>query len=100
MAVEFYEITGERGKKILFTFDNQDFEILEDTLSVFKKKTGLDIDQYGTTRIAQGHIRLIMDLIELQLNDVYSGAGKSRERLLEIMKKLMQAKSDLLAIGD
>ena len=100
MAVEFYEITGERGKNVLFTFENQDFESLEETLSIYKKKTGLAIDKYGTTRMAQDHIHLIIDLIELQLKDVGSGAGKSNERLLQIVAKLKLAKSDLLAVGD
>jgi hypothetical protein len=95
MAVDFYSINDKDFKTILFSLNNQDFELLEPALSEYKKKTGLIIDQYDDTIISIEHTRLIADLIEKNLGD-----SKSKSRLLEIRDKFRNNNADLLALGD
>ena len=42
---------------------------IENALIIFNSKTGLTIDEYGTTRLYLDHIRLLQDLIKDKSND-------------------------------
>ncbi|HTD41475.1 MAG TPA: hypothetical protein VK671_12690 [Mucilaginibacter sp.] len=96
MAIDFYDINDRGFKNRLFCLTEADFEKIRDVLKDYKKRTGLEIDLYGKTRINYDHIKLIIDLLE-QLVDKDHNSDK---RIIEIKEGFKNIRNDLVAIGD
>ena len=99
MALDFYDISDHRLKNRLFKLIDADMESLADVLNEYRKATGLRIDEYGTTKVSQGHVELIIQLLDDYLKEVHLKAPV-KERLSDIATKFSQSRDGLIAVGD
>jgi len=96
MAVEFYPADDKNQKNFLFQLTDSDFEKLQDVLVEYKKRTGLTIDRYKTTRIHEGHVKLLVELTEKILANIH----RPDLQLIQIKEKFKGNIKDLIAVGD
>ncbi len=98
MALDFYNISDRGLKQRLFKLTDVDMESLANVLREYRKATGLRIDEYGTTKISQGHVELIIKLLNNNLTQAYLKPS-IKERLSDIAKQFSQSKEGLIAVG-
>lgn len=98
MALDFYEMDDIRLQKILFSLDDKQLNKLHDLFEEFRKLTGNYINPYGTNRIYQDHIELILSLIKGHLNT--NTKKDNKQIFMKIVVELSKSKNGLLAIGD
>lgn len=100
MAVEFYSVADKKRIEILFSLIHSDFKLLQNTLLKFKKLTAIFIDEYGRTRITIGHVKLIVQLLETEVEDAISRRIPIDDRLSVILEKFKAISCDVIAEGD
>lgn len=96
MAVDFYKVEDREQISPIFSWTDADFNFMKDVLALYQQKTGLIIDQYGTTRIHQAHIQLLLNLLDECKpveHHAYIQWSKIRNQLSSIV-------SDIVAVGD
>jgi hypothetical protein len=98
MALDCYHLTDIRHQDLLFQIDEQELVEIDEILIEFKRLTGIYIDPYGTTRIHQEFIELLMSKINKNL-DTVKDKNKSISQL-KLLDKLMGVKDGLFIVGD
>ncbi|WP_295714951.1 hypothetical protein [Mucilaginibacter sp.] len=96
MALDCYHLVDVRHQYLLFQIDEQELVEIEEILIEFKRLTGIYIDPYGTTRIHQEFIELLLSKINKSL-DMVRDKNVSRVTLLD---KLTGVKEGLFIVGD
>jgi hypothetical protein len=98
MPLDCYHLTDVRHQHLLFQIDEQELVEIEEILIELKRLTGVYIDPYGTTRIYQEFIELLMSKINKSL-DIVRDKNKNVSRL-KLLDKLTEVKEGLLIVGD
>ncbi|WP_175404132.1 hypothetical protein [Mucilaginibacter sp. PPCGB 2223] len=99
MALDFYNISDSSLQQRLFELTEVDIYNLIEVLNEYRRLSGLQIDEYGTTRISQDHIELIIQLLSDYLKKARLNVSV-RERLSDIITRFSQSKEGLMAVGD
>jgi len=66
MSMEFYDLVDKSN----FLGKIDSINIIEKELILFESKTGILIDEYGTTRLYLDNIKLLYKLIENKPNEI------------------------------
>lgn len=85
MGLDIYNLSNKA--ELLGTVES--LVLIENELIIFKSKTGLTIDEYGTTRLYLDHIRLLYNLKKNNPND-----------WTDIFKRAIDSEIGLLIEGD
>jgi len=96
MALDFYEVSDKAQKEILFSLNDSDMGVLEPVFKELRRLTGISIDQYGKSRISQGHLELIGKLIA----DLLNTSTNNTPQLQKFRDLFQNVYSDVIAIGD
>jgi len=99
MALDFYEIGDIRLTKRLFSLDDKQLDTLNDAFIELEKITGNYIDPYGTNRIYQEHVEIILTFIKSRLS--IDREKKTIQSHFEMVEEFSgKARNGLLAVGD
>jgi hypothetical protein len=98
MALDCYHLADVRHQYLLFQIDEQELVEIDEILTEFKRLTGIYIDPYGTTRIHQEFIELLVSKINKSL-DAVRDKNKNGSRL-KLLDKLTGVKDGLFIVGD
>jgi hypothetical protein len=88
MALEVYNLTNPKE----YLGSIEDFTLIETELNLFKRKTGIMIDQYGTTRLYFDHVKLLVELIKTNKKEI--------NNIKSILKLAVENEHSLLFEGD
>lgn len=88
MALEIYNLSNTKE----YIGSIKSLNLIETELDLFQKKTGLTIDSYGTTRLYLDHIKLLVELMESNKNEL--------RNIKSILMNAIENEHGLLIEGD
>lgn len=101
MAIDFYGLSDVKLTNKLFSLSEIEFDLLESSLSKFEKKTGVLIDAYATTKLYPDHVKLIIEILNIEILLQEKSKNKDMKRLLDnIKKKLLTTNDGLIIVGE
>ncbi|RFS21182.1 hypothetical protein DVR12_17770 [Chitinophaga silvatica] len=99
MAIDIYKRKDTRNLR--FQITDQLYNSIEDTIiAQFQKKTGVYIDNYGTTILTFQHARILKELLEVESKSAGNDVSKETEMLIAFLSDVYNNETDLDLIGD
>src|ERR1700761_2089430 len=98
MAIDFFDLNDRNCDNLLFQITHSEFEELNEVMLIFRNMTGLQIDEYGTTKIYPDHVKLISRLMSDQL-EKRSNSEVKRRIFTRILNDFEKTSGGLLAEG-
>ena len=93
MALDIYKLEGNTAVKLLFSIDDNAYTVLEPAFNIYRSKTGLFVDPYGTLKLSSG----FKPLIEA-IDEAMSRINEHRALFEELRNLLIDAESNGHAI--
>jgi len=93
MALDIYKLEGSTAGQLLFSIDDNGYAVLEPAFNIYRSKTGLFVDPYGTLKLSSGFKPLIESI-----DEAMSQINERRGLFKELRNLLIDAESNGHAI--
>ena len=99
MALDIHNLEEGKTGELLFQIDDALYGILEPAFELFRRRTGLFIDQYGDLKLRSGLGTLIHAFMESP-EPAHAGRKQHYRAFLALLKQWEENGTDIIFLGD
>src|SRR5690348_16367342 len=100
MALNIHVLENGRHTKLLYQIQHDQYMRMEHAITLFKKRTGIYIDEYRDTKFSSGlkpHIQTLKDCVP---DDKKSLAAREMISLIDVLEEAERENTSLIFVGD
>lgn len=89
MGLDFHDANDARRADVLFSLSHDEFLKLRETFFVFKALSGVEIDEYGTTKLSSEEVQKLIGCL-----------GNRNKKLKNFLEGVQKRQAELVLEGD
>jgi hypothetical protein len=100
MALDIHVLENGRPTGLLYRIEHEQYMRMQLAINLFKKRTGIYIDEYGDTKFSSGLRALTQTLKECVANEKNSLTVRELTSLLAVLEEAERNDNSVMFIGD
>jgi hypothetical protein len=100
MALDIHVLENGRPTGLLYQIEHEQYMRTQVAINLFKKRTGIYIDEYGDTKFSSGLTSLIKTLKDCVANEKNSLSVRELTLLLAVLEEAERNGDSVIFIGD
>jgi hypothetical protein len=100
MALDIHVLESGRHTELLYQIQHDQYMRMEHAINLFKKRTGIYIDEYRDTKFSSGLKPLIQTLKDCIPDDKKSSAAREMASLINVLEEAERNNTPIIFVGD
>jgi hypothetical protein len=100
MALDLHVLENGRHAKLLYQIQHDQYMRMQSAINLFKKRTGIYIDEYKDTKFSSGLKPLIQTLKDSVPDDKKSLAAQEINSLIAVLEEAEKNDTSVIFVGD